>query len=327
MRIINFESIDLINATRVDEVISLGFCGDFGIPRESITNYRRYLINSVVSQKNKTVGYAALKNDCCLGLILINLSEWDSEIFGFPFGKILWFNVLPESNQEVGTQLLNVAMNKAKELGVECLTSRINYDQIGLIHILEDNGFRLMDVSITLGVTSDNISEAYTESEDQIIRPATLNDLSSLKEIAGSSFRYSHFHMDPRLSEDKTGNLFACWIENAVKGKASKVLILEVNNEISGFVTLNIDSLSQQTMGFGLGELDLLVVNPKNQGKGFGSRLVLSGLQWLKPRVKYVEVRTQLANKPAIRALMRNQFQSLNNGVALLSGATFHRWL
>ena len=86
-----------------------------------------------------------------------------------------------------------------------------------------------------------DIHDSGSDLNGGIIRSANMKDLSTLKQIARSNFRFSHFHMDPKFPKDRANNLFACWVENAIKGISSNVLVLETNNEIAGFVTLNIN--------------------------------------------------------------------------------------
>jgi GNAT superfamily N-acetyltransferase len=327
MEIIEFDSISTIKENNLEAIFSSGFGGDFGVSKEAFVSYRSKLLNASFSKKDKTSGYAANAGGRCLGFIVVAFSQWDSEILGLPVGKVLWFNTLPASQPEVGAQLLDAALSKAREWEVECLVTRIDFKQKNLIHLLEDNGFRLMDVSVALGKASEKTGQSLPESKEKLIRPATKGDLPLLKEIARSNLRYSHFHMDPRLSQTRSNDLFACWIENDVKGRADKVLVIEDSGKVAGFVTLNVDQNSQEALGFKIGEIDLLVVSSEHQGKGLGHHLVLAGLEWLQPQVQYVEARTQLMNHPALNTFIKNQFQLLSSGIFLPSGATFHGWI
>jgi len=327
MEIIEFNSISSLKKNDLEEVFSSGFGGDFGVSNENFVSYRSKLLSSSLSQNDKTSGYAANAGGRCLGFIVVAFSPWDSEILGLPVGKVLWFNTLPESKPEVGALLLDAALRKAREWNVECLITRIDYKQQPLIHLLEDNGFRLMDVSIALGMASNKIGSSLPDSGQKLVRTATTGDIPLLKKIARSNLRYSHFHMDPRLSQTRSNDLFACWIENDVKGRADKVLLIEDHGKTAGFVTLNIDPNSQEALGFKIGEIDLLVVSSEHQGKGLGHHLVLAGLEWLQPQVQYVEARTQLINHPALNTFIKSQFQLLSTGIFLPSGATLHGWL
>lgn len=327
MEITGFDSISSINEKDLIEIFSSGFGGDFGISNEAYISYRSKSLDSSLFQKDKTSGYIAKEGGRCLGFIVVAFSKWDSEILGLPVGKVLWFNTLPAFKPEVGTQLLDIALSKAREWKIDCLIARVDYKQNHLIHLLENYGFRLMDVSVALGTASEKINPSLPNSGANFIRSATTGDLPLLKEIARSNLKYSHFHMDPRLSQTRSNDLFACWIENDVKGRADKVLLIEDRGKVAGFVTLNIDPTSQEALGFKIGEIDLLVVSTEHQGKGLGYHLVLAGLEWLQPQVQYVEARTQLMNHPALNTFIKSQFQLLISGIYLPSGATLHGWL
>ncbi len=327
MEIIEFDSISSKTNKGLEEILSPGFSSDFGVSNEAFLSYRSQSLKSSLSQKNKTSGFIAILNGHCLGFIVIAVSQWDSEILGLPVGKVLWFNTLPANKPEAGIRLLDRALSKAREWKIECLMARIDYDQNHLIHLLEENDFRLMDVSVALGLATEKIPLDPQKLDGKLIRPATTEDLPLLKQIARSSFKYSHFHMDPKLSQVRSNELFACWIENDVKGRADKVLLVEDKGQVAGFVTLNIDPNSEEALGFKIGEIDLIAVSADHRGKGLGRQLVLAGLQWLRPQVQYVEARTQLMNHSAINTFVKNQFQLLNSGIFLPSGATLHGWL
>ncbi len=327
MEIIEFDSVTSIKNNDLKEILSSGFGGDFGVSNEAFISYRSKSLNTSLSQKDKTSGYIAKADGRCLGFIVVAFSQWDSEILGLPVGKVLWFNTLPAFKTEAGTKLLGTVLGKAREWKIECLMTRIDYSQHHLIHLLENNGFRLMDVSVALGTASEKIDPSPPGSGGSLVRPATTEDIPLLKKIARSNFRYSHFHMDPNLSQTKSNELFACWIENDVKGRADKVLLIEDHDQVSGFVTLNIDPNSEEALGFKVGEIDLIAVSAEHQGKGLGRHLVRAGLDWLRPQVQYVEARTQLMNHSALNTFTKNQFQLLNSGIFLPSGATLHGWL
>jgi methionyl-tRNA formyltransferase/GNAT superfamily N-acetyltransferase len=327
LEISSFSSLDSLNALGIDEVIGSGYENDLKIPRDSIIRYRKSLIDELLKNTERVIGYAAISNGRCLGIIVVRYSDWDSGILDFTYGNISLFQVLPGAGAEIGSELLEFAVNKAKEWDIDCLSSRISYKESNLIHALERKGFQLMDVSITLGISSSDICSSENKSEGENVRSATVDDLPELREIARSNFRYSHFHMDNRISHGLSNDLFACWTENAVKGRASEVLVLELNEEILGFVTLNVNNHSQREMSIAIGELDLLVVKAKNQGKGLGSKLVMAGLNWFKSRVQFVETRTQLMNNFAINTFKRHQVKLQSNGISLPSGATFHGWI
>ncbi|GJL77306.1 MAG: hypothetical protein NPINA01_02950 [Nitrospinaceae bacterium] len=327
MEITEFDSISSFEENDLEEILSSRFASDFGVSNDAFVSYRCKLLSSSLSQKDKTSGYVANAGGRCLGFIVVAFSQWDSGILGFPIGKLLWFNTLPASEPEVATRLLDAALSKAREWKVECLITRIDYKQKNLIHLLENNGFRLMDISVALGMASKKIALSSPSSGEQLIRTATIEDLPLLKKIAKTNFRYSHFHMDPRLSQTKSNDLFACWIENDVKGRADKVFLIEDKGNVAGFVTLNIDPNSQEALGFKIGEIDLLVISAEYQGKGLGHALVLAGLEWLRPQVQFVEARTQLMNHLALNTFIKSQFQLLNSGIFLPSGVTLHGWL
>ena len=327
MEIIEFDFVSSIKNNDLEETLSSGFAGDYGVSNEAFVTYRNKLLNSSFSHKEKISGYLAKAEGRCLGFIVVAFSQWDSNILGLPVGKVLWFNTLPGFKPEAGNWLLDTALDKAREWEVECLITRVDFKQTHLIHLLENNGFRLMDVSVALGVASEKIDPSLPGSGENLIRSATTEDLPLLKKIARSNFRYSHFHMDPNLSQTRSNELFACWIENDVKGRADKVLLIEDRGQVAGFVTLNIDPNSEEALGFKIGEIDLIAVSAEHQGKGLGRHLVLAGLEWLRPQVQYVEARTQLMNHSALNTFTKNQFQLLNSGIFLPSGATLHGWL
>jgi GNAT superfamily N-acetyltransferase len=306
------------------------FRGGFGITFEDLKGYYYKNVDKSFENEKRTIGYMALSNGNCLGMIVITFASWDSSIFDVNIGKIINFGVRAGASPEIGSLLLEKALKKAKEWGIQCLFGRIDLIYGDFINLLETNGFYLKDVSVTLGLSTSKLSGFHDESNQSnrgCIRPATMNDLSDLKQIAGPAFIYSHYHRDPNLDQAKSSGLYECWIENELMGRADEILVLDNNDKVLGFITLHIDPYAQEVFGAKIGFIDLLGMSPEQQGSGFGKRLVSSGLNWLRDRVAFVEIRTQLSNNAALNAYLYNGFNLLSSGVCLPSGVTLHGWL
>ncbi|MBI2833247.1 MAG: GNAT family N-acetyltransferase [Acidobacteria bacterium] len=258
-----------------------------------------------------------------VGFLVCEVSGWDSEIFGFGVGRVSAIGLDPARSETAGRILIGAALETLRSWNVRQISARIDAADLCVIHALEAEGFRIADVSVTLGLNAGDIGDAGITS---MVRPYGRNDYGAVREIAGGSFTYSRFFNDTRFSREAANELFARWIQNACSGRADQVLVAHAGNQVLGFVSCHIDRQAEALLGFAVGDLNLLGVSAAAQGRGVGLEVLRAGLQWFKPRTRQIEVRTQLTNIPALRLYEKAGFR-VTRGLVTPGGVTFHRWL
>ena len=159
---------------------------------------------------------------------------------------------------------------------------------------LQEKRFFIVDVQISFALRSRNL---HFHSDRIIVRRAELSDKKSVIAVAGGSFRYSRFHLDPFIGEDIANKIKSSWIENYFVQKRGDILyVAEYSGEVVGFIAVII----KQTCNGVTAIIDLIGVNPPYHRKGVGKSLVYY-LMKNHPEYNEIQVGTQIANKPSIQ--------------------------
>lgn len=209
-----------------------------------------------------------------------DLLTFDTRLFGFKTAKINF--VEAGSVRELISDLVQEK--------IEYATYRLPANNFSLVRELEQAGFLLVDGLLSLELDLKNMQLL---SVDRNIREAKEQDIKDLREIAGRMLIANRFYNDPIIPKEKARQLYEDWAENSVhKKKADRVLVLEEDRKILGFITLE-----------KLGRIALVAVDKNSQGKGIAKKIINAGLSIFKKwGVQKVYIETAIFNISALRA-------------------------
>jgi ribosomal protein S18 acetylase RimI-like enzyme len=178
---------------------------------------------------------------------------------------------------------------------------KVASDRVEDVAALSKLGFVVVDTNVTFELASEVRSESSTEVSD--MRPG---EADAVLDIAGSAFRFSRFHLDPRVGDALAHHIKREWIRNYVLGKrGAGLLVARDGGRPIGFLA--------HLVSHGTAVIDLIAVATDAHGKGAGSALCAAFAQRYAgmPRI----VGTQVANVPSVRlytklgfALARSQY-------------------
>jgi dTDP-4-amino-4,6-dideoxy-D-galactose acyltransferase len=215
---------------------------------------------------------------------------WDSEFFSRRIARVSPKRL---AQPDIGEIFLWCRKN-----AIDCLYFLAGSDDSETISLAEDNGFRLVDLRLTLETRVSQNANGRQHEGVRVARPA---DIPALREIARTSHRQSRFYSDSRFPVDLSDDLYAVWIEKSCNGFANTVLVAEFNGEPAGYVTCSVSHSE--------GQIGLLGVSQASQGNGVGRALVESALNWFASQnVELVRVVTQGRNRNAQRLYQRCGF-------------------
>ena len=112
------------------------------------------------------------------------------------------------------------------------------------------------------------------------IRNASLEDAEQIGEIGANAFFFDRLFLDPSVENEVAENMYRDWSTNCVKGLCEKVLVVEINNEIAGFVSLTTDTQFCSILAGSYKRIVLVAVSSSHRGKGVGVQLVDAARQW-----------------------------------------------
>ena len=229
---------------------------------------------------------------------------WDSDFFGFPIARI--------KPHRIDADELSTILVWCSQHHITCLYFLCDAHERDAVRLVEDRGFRLVDIRITL---ETSIKAVEQTRQAMPIRLHMDSDIPKLREITRHSYRNSRFYYDPNFSDELCDRFYETWIENSCKGYADAVLVALESDEPIGFITCHLRDEQQ-------GEIGLVGVANSMRGHGTGQHLVNAALQWFaEHHTQQVSVVTQGRNIAAQRLYQRSGF------VTAIVQLWYHYWL
>jgi dTDP-4-amino-4,6-dideoxy-D-galactose acyltransferase len=232
--------------------------------------------------------------------------DWDSDFFGRRIARVTTNSLTVDSVQSI------LVWCRARQ--IDCLYFLCNADDGNTVRLAEDNGFRFVDIRMTLERQVDGVRPVQGAACEAIIRACAAGDIPALRSIAGATHRDSRFYNDPNFPGELCDALYATWIEKSCRGYADTVLVVELDGQPVGYVSCHLHTGSR-------GQIGLIGVGGGSQGKGLGGILVNASLDWCASRqMTRVTVVTQGRNVKALRLYQKCGF--LVQSVQLW----YHKW-
>lgn len=248
-------------------------------------------------------------------LLALRISPWDSEHFGFPLAQL---HVLLTTATPDLPDLLAEVLAHARAANVRVLTTRVNGDQLAVLHALEDHGFRYYDDAIWPVVAVENLQVQV----DPRVRMARTADRPRLLELAQKwTYPRGHFYCDPRFDRDAVDRLYAKWLQTALD-QQTPIAVIESAGVVQGFFQFSVEPLQQTPLGHRYAHLRLLALDGSARGQGLGAALFASTLALCQQfGAQFIDSGYSSKNHVSARLHTRHGFLSMHEEV------TLHAWL
>lgn len=287
-------------------------------------NYLMGLFRDIHRSEAKTGIVAEAENGHLVGLASLERLAWDSEHFATEMAKIGHLLAIGSYQESVKVKdaLLTCILQRCEAQQIGFLSCRINSEDFSGLHLLESNGFNLMDTIIVLSKDLQyEDAVAIGDKEGYRIREFKREDLTTLLSIGGELYSSSRFCADPKFDRKQVEGLQSKWIENSCTKDADASLVIEAGGKLGGFITCILEKEYTRLTGTKLGFIGLLGVLPQAQGRGCGIRLVNAALNWFKNQgADIVTVGTQSINYGALGVYQKAGFK------VVASLCTLHKW-
>lgn len=159
---------------------------------------------------------------------------------------------------------------------------------------LQQHNFRVVDTAVTFLRRAAAACQLPPQE-------CTAEEQDSVLELARTSFRYSRFHLDPRVSNALADEIKREWVANYFRGRrGNAVLVARREGRPVGFLAALIANSGERV-------IDLVAVAPAWQGKGVGGELLGQFSSWAGTHPCLVG--TQAANLPSIKLYQRHGFE------------------
>lgn len=182
------------------------------------------------------------------------------------------------------------------------IQTRVPDNEIELINMLEDKGFRFVESKVNLMKKVDdeiNIADSFKKVK-KIDLEIHKNDFADLYD------RYSRFSL---IDSNKINDFYYKWLINTIAGKMDDACIgYYINNKLTGFISYRIKNHE-----FSIG---LVGVFPEFQNRGISQKLLncIHNVAYNKG-YEYIKVSTQGKNHIAINTYIKNGyiFENIEN--------------
>ncbi|MBI5586580.1 MAG: GNAT family N-acetyltransferase [Deltaproteobacteria bacterium] len=231
--------------------------------------------------------------------------EFDSEIFGMPCYRITDFVFNTGDVNEI--QILSKALieelerilpapNDKVHIAIGINNNVLNSDRI--FNSLVRSGFYYIHTLLSFGLVEPDIEPVYLYPETGLsIRIANNADAAEVSGLASQSFRYSRFHLDPYLDNEKAGQLLCTSASNSIlQGFADIMFVAEIKGKIVGYYSAKKKHIPE--LNKILGEVIVSAIDPEMRGMGVFTKLDHHIQKWFFNNTDFAELGTYLANYP-----------------------------
>jgi ribosomal protein S18 acetylase RimI-like enzyme len=216
---------------------------------------------------------------------MIQYLDWDSQFFGCRIGRVTSQKLTPSSLAQIGSL--------AKESRLDCLYFLAASNDDSTVQLAEHENFHLVDLRITLQIS--HLHSLELSKSNIAIDYASVADLPALRLIAAENHTLSRFFTDTHFAHQKCRELYAIWVEKAVRDPDTCVFTWRAGGEACAYVTAKI-------CPEGSGEIDLVGIAPQYQGRGLGPQLIVQALRYFQQqKVDRVTTVTQGRNVHALK--------------------------
>jgi len=172
-------------------------------------------------------------------------------------------------------------------------TAKVPASDPALVGELEQLGFHVVDAALTFA--AEDLPPA---AASPAVRFAAPGDRGPVEAVAGSAFRYSRFHLDPRFPRELADRIKAQWAGNWFLGqRGDGMIVAEDGGRVAGFLQL----LRGRD---GPLVIDLIAVEERSRGRGLARAMIAHAAAHGTGdgrRTAGMIVGTQAANVPSVR--------------------------
>lgn len=225
-------------------------------------------------------------------MVTVQADSWLSDCLEVPTVRVCWTANCENQSYAEAEAVLRKQEQKFCFIKIDCLrTAEVNW--------LLKQRFELAEVHVRLQISGEEFQtrdwKSSTDNQTRIMKPG---EADRVIEIAGNSFRYSRFHLDPQIDQAKADRIKAEWMRSYAEGRrGNEVLVAEVDGVIAGFLAVMIVTGENQESV----TIDLMGVDPAFRQRGVGKQLVEGFVQKYGGAGRMLNVGTQIANLPSLR--------------------------
>jgi ribosomal protein S18 acetylase RimI-like enzyme len=187
-------------------------------------------------------------------------------------------------------------------------TAKVGVLELAIVEALTAEGFSVVETSLHFEKPIDRHAPV---PQVGVCQPQWRD---AVLEIAECAFRFTRFHVDPKIDRAAANRVKREWIQSYVDGRRGDALLVAHDGDtVLGF---NAMLVSDRPSG-PVAVIDLIGVHPDQQRRGIGRLMVDGALHHYQDRCRSLEVGTQASNVPSVRLYERMGFRLIRSGYVL----------
>lgn len=212
-----------------------------------------------------------------------HILEWDSDFFKMSIARIAASSLKKEQMKDVLVDL----QNKGVKLVYWPAAAELEAGEARRL------GGQLVDLKTTFVVDCRSVNLDTLPPAGLVEAYSPSMPVGDLEALAIQSGEYSRFAIDPQFPREKFIELYKIWIDNSLKKKIAKeVLVIREGERVIAMETLGEKN--------GRGDIGLIAVETAFRGRKYGETLVRSAQSWfIHNGYQYGQVVTQGKNRAA----------------------------
>lgn len=213
-------------------------------------------------------------------------------------------------SEETAEGRLSAEMAELANGGDAFFFARVPTCDVSQCMLLARAGFSVVDAGVTFAWAGGG----EAPSPDVSVGVARPEQHETVAEIAGRCFRWSRFHLDPRIPVELANLVKRRWVENYCRGQRGAALYVgEIGGAIAGFLAVIETPVGDRSIA----AIDLIGVAPEHQGRSVGTALVRRFVDEWRGRAAELRVGTQAANVQSLRFYEFNGFRAIESSYVL----------
>ena len=291
---------------------------DFGAANDRIVQFHVAYVLARTAKEGSGV-WGVREGRALRGLVCFDPLPFESGIFDRKMGGISMLAATgePATARPAYNALIAAVRQMAAAEGYVHLACRLRVEDTTLTHCLERAGFLLADTTFEFGWKTDRIRieekpNAWIVTDilnrqtrifklAAAVRPFTEADLPAMKALAREAFTArtrTRYTADESLPLERTGELYARWLENGFQGTFADVVRVATDEHGPiGFETLKLDRELSEALGISIGLFGIAAVVPTKAGRGVQASMHCDVLKWCSENgVKFARGRVLVDN-------------------------------
>jgi ribosomal protein S18 acetylase RimI-like enzyme len=210
-------------------------------------------------------------------------------LLGREAGRVAYSETLRETLADPDSKLCR----ELTASSLQFVDAKVPAADAACVAALEELRFHLIDTNVSLERAWDPPLSSTACPAGYEIGFAAPADRTGVARVAGQSFAFSRFHLDPRIPPETADRIKARWAENFFSGERGDAMtVARRGGDIAGFLQL---IAAGRTL-----VIDLIAVDPSHRRRGLAPALIAYAMSGL-AGFDRIQVGTQVANTASLR--------------------------